>query len=139
MSETNLDLVRHRFQKARDHLKSAEILLDAGMYSDSLSRSYYTMFAAARALLALKQLDSKKHSGVISLFNQHFVKPEIVDRATGRDLSKARVRRESSDYTDFYLVTKEEAASQLETAKRFLANIETALERMMTGLENNKL
>ncbi|RKO68054.1 HEPN domain-containing protein [Desulfofundulus salinus] len=132
-------MVRHRFQKARDHLKSAEILLDAGMYSDSLSRSYYTMFAAARALLALKQLDSKKHSGVISLFNQHFVKPEIVDRATGRDLSKARVRRESSDYTDFYLVTKEEAASQLETAKRFLANIETALERMMTGLENNKL
>jgi uncharacterized protein (UPF0332 family) len=64
------------------------------------------MFNATRALLALKQLDSKKHSGVISLFNQHFVKTGIIDRTAGRDLNKARVRRESSDYADFYLVSQ---------------------------------
>jgi len=63
------------------------------------------MFNAAQALLALKELDSKKHSGVISLFNQHFVKTGIIDRMAGRDLNKARVRRESSYYADFYLVS----------------------------------
>ena len=36
------------------------------------------MFHAVRALLATKRLDSRKHSGVISLFNQHFVKPGLV-------------------------------------------------------------
>jgi len=77
------------------------------MYSDSLSRSYYAIFTAARALLALKQLDSKKHSGVISLFNQHYVKTGIVDRAMGKELNKARLRRGSSDYVDFYLVVKD--------------------------------
>jgi uncharacterized protein (UPF0332 family) len=40
----------------------------------SFARSYYAMFTAARALLATKHLDSSKHTGVVSLFNQHFVK-----------------------------------------------------------------
>nr|WP_166512841.1 HEPN domain-containing protein [Desulfallas thermosapovorans] len=122
-------LAQYRLQKAYDHLKSAEILLDAGMYNDSLGRSYYAMFNAARALLALKQLDSKKHSGVISLFNQHFVKSGIINRTAGRDLNKARVRRESSDYADFYLVSKEETYTQLETAKRFLKIVKLAIEK----------
>jgi len=116
MIEDSPDLAQYRLQKANDHLKSAEILLNAGMYNDSLGRSYYAMFNAARALLALKELDSKKHSGVISLFNQHFVKTGIIDRMAGRDLNKARVRRESSDYADFYLVSKEDSFNQLEMA-----------------------
>ena len=129
MIEDSTDLAQYRLQKANDHLKSAEILLNAGMYNDSLGRSYYAMFNAARALLALKELDSKKHSGVISLFNQHFVKTGIIDRMAGRDLNKARVRRESSDYADFYLVSKEDSFNQLEMAKRFIKTIKSALEQ----------
>jgi len=124
-------LATYRLEKAHGHLKSAEILFHTGMYNDSIGRSYYAMFNAARALLALKQLDSKKHSGVISLFNQHFVKTGVIDRNTGKDLNKARVRRESSDYSDFYTVGKEEALSQLVAAKRFLRTIETTLNNMI--------
>ncbi|MBP7331495.1 MAG: HEPN domain-containing protein [Firmicutes bacterium] len=114
-------------QKSRENLKSADILIKAGMYGDSLSRSYYAIFTAARALLALKQLDSKKHSGVISLFNRHYVKTGIVDRTIGKELNKARLRRESSDYADFYLVDKKEAVNQFETAKRFIDAVENIL------------
>lgn len=133
MMKECINLSRYRLQKAHSHLKSAEILYDAGMYNDSLGRSYYAMFNAARALLAMKKLDSKKHSGVISLFNQQFVKTDIVDRTTGKDLNKARVRRESSDYADFYLVSKEETFSQIETAKRFLKTIEDTLNKEVDG------
>ncbi len=126
----DMDLAQYRIQKAYNHLKSAEILFNAGMYNDSQGRSYYAMFNAARGLLALKQLDSKKHSGVISLFNQHFVKTGIVDRTAGRNLNKARVKRESSDYADFYLVSKEESYNQLETAKEFVELIKLTLEKM---------
>jgi uncharacterized protein (UPF0332 family) len=45
---------------------------------DSISRTYYAIFTAARAIMALKELDSKKHSGVIALFNQHLVKSGIL-------------------------------------------------------------
>jgi hypothetical protein len=133
-----VDLANYRLQRAREHLKSAEILLNSGMYSDSLGRSYYAMFAAARALLALKQLDSKKHAGIISLFNQHFVKTGLVERSAGRNLSKARIKRESSDYTDFYLVSKEEAYSQLEAAKQFMATIESTINKLLPETIENR-
>lgn len=132
MTENNVALAQYRLKKAYDHLQSAKILLNAGMYNDSLGRSYYAMFNAARSLLALKKLDSKKHSGVISLFNQHFVKTGIVDRTAGRDLNKARVRRESSDYADFYLVNKEESYNQFKTAENFVRTIESTLEKYRT-------
>jgi len=44
MIEGSLELAQYRLQKAYDHLKPAEILLDTGMYNDSLGRSYYAMF-----------------------------------------------------------------------------------------------
>ncbi len=127
MTRSIHDLAYYRLQKSRENLKSADILIKAGMYGDSLSRSYYAIFTAARALLALKQLDSKKHSGVISLFNRHYVKTGIVDRTIGKELNKARLRRESSDYADFYLVDKKEAVNQFETAKRFIDAVENIL------------
>ena len=127
MTLTIHDLAYYRLQKSRENLKSADILIKAGMYGDSLSRSYYAIFTAARALLALNQLDSKKHSGVISLFNRHYVKTGIVDRTIGKELNKARLRRESSDYADFYLVDKKEAVNQFETAKRFIDAVENIL------------
>ncbi|WP_313884944.1 HEPN domain-containing protein [Desulfofundulus sp. TPOSR] len=138
MTDNCVDLANYRLQRAREHLKSAEILLNSGMYSDSLGRSYYAMFAAARALLALKQLDSKKHAGIISLFNQHFVKTGLVERSAGRNLSKARIKRESSDYTDFYLVSKEEAYSQLEAAKQFMATIESTINKLLPETIENR-
>lgn len=133
MIGTALDLAKYRIDKACNHLKSAEILFTSGMYDDSLGRSYYAMLAAARALLALKQLDSKKHSGVISLFNQHFVKTGIVDKVAGKQLGKARVNRESSDYVDFYVTSREDAQIQLETAKTFLTAVEAAFQKVISN------
>jgi uncharacterized protein (UPF0332 family) len=64
-------LVLYRLESAREKLTAAKDLLENKHYKDSVSRSYYAIFTAARALLATRQLDSSKHSGVISFFNQH--------------------------------------------------------------------
>jgi hypothetical protein len=72
-----------RFKRAKQHLKSARDLLANEDFADSISRSYYAIFQVARALLATAQLESRKHSGVIALFNQHFVKPGKVDKQLG--------------------------------------------------------
>jgi uncharacterized protein (UPF0332 family) len=63
-----------RLEKADKTLRDAGLLLSAGSHFGSINRSYYAVFYAARALLATKELDSPKHSGVISLFNQHWPK-----------------------------------------------------------------
>lgn len=77
------DLGLARLKRSKQHLKSARDLLQNDDFADSISRSYYAIFQAARALLALQEVESRKHSGVISLFNWHFVKTRKVDKQLG--------------------------------------------------------
>lgn len=127
IKSAQIDLAKYRFNDAIEKLESAKILLQENHLKDSLSRSYYAMFSAARAMLALKELDSSKHSGVISLFNQHFVKTNIFDPSLGRILKKAQYSRERSDYGDYYVVTREEAQNQIDSAEKFIAEIKRVL------------
>ena len=47
-------------------------------YRDSIGRSYYAMFTAVRALLAMDSQDFSKHAGVISYFQEEYVKNGIL-------------------------------------------------------------
>ncbi len=89
MKDNRIELAKYRLEKAKTKLAAAHILLEQALFEDSLSRSYYAMFTAARALLSIEGFDSRKHSGIISLFNQHFVKSGIVDKRLGRILMSA--------------------------------------------------
>ncbi len=77
---STVDLANYRMEKAREILMESKDTLNRNHYELSINRSYYAMFTAARALLALKGLDSSKHSGVIALFNQHIVKVDLFSR-----------------------------------------------------------
>lgn len=123
-------LAKYRIEVAEEKLGSAKVLLSNKKYKDSVSRSYYAMFSAARALLATKGLDSPKHSGIISLFNQHFVKENIVDRPLGKTLAEAKDAREESDYGDFTIVSPQEAETQLGNAELFVNEIKTIVNKL---------
>ncbi len=127
MSYEKEEYAQYRLAAAKERLKSAEILFKQGQYSDSVSRSYYAMFSAARALLALASLSSSKHSGIISLFNQYFVKTGKVDKGLGKLLREAKEIREGGDYDDFFVISKEVAQQQLENARLFVQEINRVL------------
>jgi uncharacterized protein (UPF0332 family) len=123
-------LISYRLESAREKLSAAEDLCEKRHYKDSVSRSYYAIiFTAARALLATKLLDSSKHSGVIALFNQHFVKSGEVRKEASKWLERAKLYREQADYGDFYLVSVQEAEAQLQSAREFIEEVETAIEK----------
>ena len=124
-------LAQYRIKDSQEKLESAKILFEKEKYKDSISRSYYAMFAAARAILATKDLDSAKHSGIISLFNQNFVKIGIVKKEMGRLLAEAKDIREESDYGDFVIVSKEEAKEQIKIAEDFIKEIEKKLKELL--------
>ena len=131
MEERQRDLSAYRLQKAQDDLETAESNLDGNKLSQSINRSYYAMFHAARALLALDTIDSKKHSGVISFFNRYYIKTGKIEREYSRILSEAFDIRNDSDYDDFYFASKEDAQNQLENAKRFLKRIREFIETFL--------
>ena len=130
VNERAADLVRYRMQNSKEKLDSAKILLENSKFKDSISRSYYAMFTAARALLATKHLDSSKHTGVVSLFNQHFVKTGIVTNDLGRMLMKGKDLRQDGDYKDFVETSIEEAQEQYNNAEKFVGQIEDTLAHL---------
>jgi len=130
LDESSKALVSYRLESAREKLSAAEDLFEKRHYKDSVSRSYYAIFTAARALLATKRLDSSKHSGVIALFNQHFVKIGAIAKAASKRMERAKLYREQADYGDFYIVSAQEAEAQVQSAREFIEEIETVIEKL---------
>jgi uncharacterized protein (UPF0332 family) len=123
-------LSQGRLERARQHLKSARDLLAQQDLADSVSRSYYGIFQAARALLALEGLDSRKHSGIVALFNRHFVKTGRFEKRFGTLLKTARQARERADYGDLVEFAEADAESQLREAEEFVRVVEDFTRQM---------
>ncbi len=64
--EERRDLSRARLDRACDCLKTARANRDIGDYRAAANRSYYAVFHAMRAVLALEEVDMSKHSGALS-------------------------------------------------------------------------
>ncbi len=126
---SRIDLAKYRFEVAKEKLEAAILLKNGGFFKDSISRSYYAIFSGARSLLALLEMDSAKHSGIIALFNQHFVKTGLVDHTCGKIISRAQIFRQRSDYGDYSIATVQEASEQIEKAEYFLKEVEKYLEK----------
>ena len=52
----NLELVKLQLEKAAERLEAANYLLKGRYYEDAVSRAYYSMYYAAKAILTLKNI-----------------------------------------------------------------------------------
>ncbi|MDR2593091.1 MAG: HEPN domain-containing protein [Chitinispirillales bacterium] len=115
------DLATFRLHQARVSLQAALAALD---FQTAANRSYYCIFYAMRAVQALDRFDSRKHSGVIDNFRKNYIRTEIFSHDFSDIIGDAFKIRLESDYEDFYLISKEEVAAQVENAKTFLEAME---------------
>jgi len=122
-------LARHRLSRAHEALADADLLMAASRWNGALNRLYYAAFYAARATLALKRLDSSRHSGVIALFQEHFVKTGAVRTEFARALPQAFARRQRSDYGDFAEAQVAEVQSLREEVERLVQACEEVVNR----------
>ena len=120
-------LSAHRFNRAKEELQTAELLLRNADFRSSINRSYYSIFHAIRAVNALDGFDSSKHSGVISHFNQEYVKTGLFEKEVSKIIRNASELREQADYEDFYEASQEEAVDVFEQASRFISVVEVYL------------
>ena len=118
-----IKLSNMRLLKAKKDLESAKLLLDNGLVTQSINRSYYSIFHSVRALLAYDRFDSKKHSGIIAYFNQNYIKSGKIDKKYSEILMYAWSTRDKSDYDDFYNSTKDEAEIHIKNAEDFINRI----------------
>ncbi len=78
--------------------KEGLLLLDGGHPRGALTRFYYSAFHAACAALLAEGLEAATHSGVRSLFSQHFVKSGRMAPELPRLLASMQQQREDADY-----------------------------------------
>ena len=129
--QTRRDLAKYRIEKAKECMKDAEILAKTGGYVSAANRAYYAIFHAIRAVLALEGVDRKKHAGVISYFQQRYIKTGVFVKEYSSVLQDAFEIRQDSDYEDFYVMSKTEAENQLNNAKQFVMAVEAYLSEIM--------
>jgi uncharacterized protein (UPF0332 family) len=106
-------------ERADTNLQVASELLDKGYYDVSASRAYYAAFYAASALLLSEGLDTSKHSGVIALIHQHFVKSGKLNKEQGRNLNWLFELRSVGDYGVSLHVALEDARRAVSIAEDF--------------------
>lgn len=119
-----------RFEHAEECLEAAKNLLQSQNYKSSANRSYYAVFHAMRAVLALNMIDMKHHSGIISEFRKLYIKTGIFDVKLSQIISVLFDIRNDSDYDDFFVVSKEEVVEQIENAEYFLSEIRKYLDNI---------
>ena len=128
MPDNKKELMMYRMTGAKEKLDSSKLLLDNGKYKDSIGRSYYAMFSAVRAILALDGVDYSKHAGVIAYFQKEYVKTGKFDKLYSKYLSQAFQIRNQADYEDFYIVSQKDATEQFKRADEFVKVVQVYLE-----------
>ncbi|WP_425059046.1 hypothetical protein SCACP_36990 [Sporomusa carbonis] len=130
MQAEMIELAKYRLNKAEECLSDSRDAYEEDRLANSINRSYYAMFHATRALLALDSFDSKRHSTIIGYFNQHYIATGKIEATYYQMLSNAFRVRNKTDYDDFYVVGRDEAQQQLENATSFIALIKTKLSQL---------
>ena len=134
--ETIEDFSKYRIEKAKETLKTAEFILEDGDdYASTNNRAYYAIFYAIRAVLALEQIDFKRHKDVIAYFNKNFVNTEIFPRNIGRKIAQAQKIREDSDYDDEYEPSFEKTEQQIKTAQELIVLVEEYINNYYNNVE----
>lgn len=128
MEGSMIDLSKYRYNTAEDELDTAKELLNNKKFRASVNRSYYAIFHALRAVTALDDFDSSKHSGIIAFFNKTYVKEGIFEKEISKQIDTAYRLREKADYQDFYVVSKEQAEEQIDKAQKVINIIKPYLE-----------
>ena len=127
MNDKKEDLCIYRIRNAVETLGVAVLCLESQHYKDSINRSYYAAFYAIKAVLALSEIDFKRHKDVIAHFNKNYVAQGEFNREIGKRIARLQQKREKSDYDDFYIASKDEAFEQIETAEMIINAVEVYL------------
>ena len=123
------DALAQRWHARAPHSpQEADLLIEEQLFSGALNRVYYAAFYAARAMLATRNLDSTRHSGVIALFQEHFVRTGLVPTETAHALPRAFEKRQTSDYGDFSEPSSEEVLSLRGQVEAFVRACEQAVQ-----------
>lgn len=116
--------------RAKKALLAAKILLQKELFEDSVSRAYYAVLHAAKAALALSDIEVDTHDGVRSMFGLHLVKSGKIEKEFAKILTAEHEDREIGDYEIDIPIEEERAKQRVKEAEKFVRRIEKHIEQV---------
>ncbi|MEW5946267.1 MAG: HEPN domain-containing protein [bacterium] len=128
MKEETREYISMRMRQAEEALADARALFDVReSWTGTINRAYYSVFYAATAALATRDLSAFRHSGVVSMFGRELSKPGIVAPELGRIFHRLFELRQRSDYHSPAEPTRETADECVGKAEKFVCGIKDFL------------
>ncbi len=110
-------------------LSTAKSNVEISDYKAAANRSYYAIFHSMRALLILDgESDRSKHTGIIALFQQRYMRTGILDRSLSKIATNAFEVRNEADYDVTYIISKDGVLEQITRAAFFVETVERYLQ-----------
>jgi len=127
MSDTASELIQYRIDRSYEVFDDALLLAQAKRWKSCVNRLYYACFYAATAILLKQDMSSNKHTGVLSLFNLHFVKTGKMPKNIAEIYNDLFDCRQESDYTDFVIFTEDQVLPFIDKTKSFIDSTKALL------------
>jgi uncharacterized protein (UPF0332 family) len=122
-----LDEVDFCLDEAEKRIEAAKILFSEGYYKDAVSRAYYSMYYASKALLSMKGIQTKTHKGLASKIGELAIEG-VIEREYGKMVTKAKDMRGTADYGIYKEFSIAEVETLIGDAERFLERIKRAIK-----------
>lgn len=129
------DLIEYRRRKAAETLEDARLMVEKKRLFSTVNRIYYALFYEVSALLLTKNLSAHRHTGVRSMFNQHFVKTGLVGVEIGKFYSRMYDFRQEGDYDDLFYFEDEEVNGWFEDAEKHITSLEKCIDEIISDSE----
>ena len=117
------------FERAKQSLRAARLLIQDNLPNIAASRGYYDMFYIAEALLLSRNLTFSRHSAVIAAYGKEFALPKDLDPKFHRYLIASQDTRQIGDYGVEENVSLSEANQIITWAEEFLEAARAYLSR----------
>ncbi len=122
--------ISEQLSLAEECLEEAKLLLANGFYRGAASRAYYSMYHAAKALLAAKNVTPKKHAGVLRMLGLEFVNKGYLEDTYAEAYKLALDVRMSADYEGGADIDSELAEQLVGDAEEFIKKAYKVLEQL---------
>lgn len=103
------------------------MMAHAGHWNTCVNRLYYACFYAVAALLLQHDLSSSRHSGVLSLFNHHFVKTGIIARELAALYNELFTSRQVADYRALVALDEQQVRPRIPQVQHLVQRVGSLL------------
>lgn len=120
-------LIQYRLNQSRQTIGEVSKLIESDLLNIAVNRIYYGIFYSLTALALHYEYQSSKHFQLMGWFNQHFIKPGLIEIKYGKILRDAFKNRSDGDYAPFILFEKDDVLEMQSDMVDFIERIELFL------------